>query len=76
MSLRKIKLKIIPKPKEGTRTVLVPARGRVLPVIKGAGKTDYVCGNCDAVLMEGMSERQVRDIVICCSICGLYNDII
>jgi hypothetical protein len=66
------KLKIIPEPKPNTRTVFV---GKVLPLIKGVGNLNLLCGNCNAKLIEGIDEGQIRNIVIQCPICKLYNEI-
>ena len=71
--MMKIKLKIIPKPSEGTRTVVKPKAG---PAFKGDGKTDYICGQCGAVLAEKMrrGEVQIKNIVVCCPKCEEYNE--
>ena len=74
-----MKLKVIPKPAEGTRTVLVPKRN-VLPVIKGNippehGGLTFQCGNCGAPLINGVKKGQVRNIVIKCPLCGSYNEV-
>lgn len=69
------KLKVIPKPEPNTRTVFEPKVGKVLPVIKGVGNLNLLCGNCDAVLIEGINEGQIRNIVIHCPICRYYNEI-
>ena len=72
---RKVVLRIIPKPKSRTRAVLEPKIGEVLPVIKGAGNMDLLCGNCKAILVEGISQGQIRNIVIHCPICRFYNNV-
>lgn len=66
------KLQIIPKPKLGTRTVFT---GKVLPFIKGGGDLNLLCGNCNAILVKGINEGQIRNIVIQCPICKFYNEI-
>ena len=68
----RIELKIIPKPKPKTRTIFI---SKVLPVIKGPGKIVLVCGNCKAILADGIQKGQVRNIVIQCPICKFYNEI-
>jgi len=70
-----VKLRVIPKPKPQTRAVLEPKVGEVLPVIKGYGILNLLCGNCGAVLVEGINEGQIRNMVIHCPICRHYNDI-
>ena len=72
---RRVVLKTIPKPKSGTRAVLDPKIGEVLPVIKGTGDVDLLCGNCKAVLVEGIFQGQIRNIVIHCPICRFYNNV-
>lgn len=69
---KKIELKIIPEPKPGTRTVIV---AKVLPAFKGSGPIDLICGNCKAVIAEGIGHGQIANMVIQCPICKLYNDI-
>jgi len=69
--MMKIKLKIIPEPSEGTRTVMKP---KVVPAFKGDGDTDYVCGQCGVVLADKMRQGQVQNIVVRCPKCGKYNE--
>ncbi len=66
------KAQIIPKPVEGTRTVIAPA---TMPAIKGKGDTNYLCGNCNTKIVEKVNKGQTSDIVILCSVCGNYNEI-
>lgn len=70
----KRKLKIIPKPEPQTRTVLEP-KPNVIPVIKGNGTIDLLCGNCGETLVEGITDGQIRNIVIHCPKCCSYNEI-
>ncbi len=69
------KLKTIPEPKPNTRTVFKTGIGKPLPVVKGVGNLNLVCGNCNIVLIEGINEGQIRNIVIQCPICRHYNEI-
>jgi hypothetical protein len=74
MPQTKVKLRIIPAPAEGTRTVF-ELQGRI-PAFKGKGETDLVCGNCGQVLVEGIgADVVIKNIVIKCPNCGNYNDI-
>jgi len=70
-----VRLRVISKPKIQTRAVLEPKVGEILPVIKGHGNLNFLCGNCGAVLVEGINEGQIRNIVIHCPICRYYNDV-
>lgn len=71
------RLRVIPEPEEGTRSVLVPTDDVVGPVINGPGgrgTTDQVCGSCGRVLIAGIAPSQVMEMVIRCPDCGSYND--
>ena len=70
-----VRLRIIPEPKPQTRAILEPKVGEILPVIKGNGNLNLLCGNCDAILIEGIDKGQIRNIVIHCPICRFYNNI-
>jgi len=70
-----VRLRVIPKPKPQTRAVLEPKVGEILPVIKGYGNLNLLCGNCGAILVEGINEGQIRNMVIHCPICRYYNDV-
>ena len=70
-----MKLKVISKPKPYTRVILEPKLGEVLPVIKGNGDLNLLCGNCGTVLVEGINDGQIRDILIHCPICRHFNEI-
>jgi len=70
-----VRLRVIPKPKPKTRAVLEPKVGEVLPVIEGHGSLNLLCGNCGAVLVKGIDEGEIRNMVIHCPICRYYNDI-
>jgi predicted RNA-binding Zn-ribbon protein involved in translation (DUF1610 family) len=65
---------VIPKPAEGTRSVLV-LKGEGTVVVKGSGKTDWVCDQCGATLVERCGPQQVQNMVFLCNGCGAYNDI-
>ncbi len=45
------------------------------PLFQGNGDTDYVCGNCAAVIASGMGPTQhvIVDTTIC-SACGAENE--
>ena len=70
------KLKIIPQPQLDTITLLLPKPKDVLPLIKFDADVNLICGSCGAMLIEGILENQIRNIVIRCPSCGQYNQII
>jgi phage FluMu protein Com len=68
-------LKVIPEPEPNTRAVLAPAP-RVSPAIKGTGNIDLLCGKCREILVEGIVEGQIQNIVIRCPKCESYNEVL
>jgi transcription elongation factor Elf1 len=47
----------------------------VKPLFRGSGDTDYVCGNCGAVIASSMGPRQRVNVdVATCSACGAVNE--
>lgn len=70
------KMKVIPKPKEGTRTVFEKKGNneKIPPFIKGTGDLYLLCGYCETVLCESVNSGQIRGIVFKCPVCNNYND--
>jgi len=67
-----IRLLVIPKPAEGTRTVF---EVKTPPTIKGSGNLRMICDKCEEILVDGVLEGQIRNIVIRCPKCGSYCEI-
>jgi DNA-directed RNA polymerase subunit RPC12/RpoP len=68
------KLKIIPEPKDGAKTVYA---SKTLPVIKSkGGKDNYLCGNCGAKVGATIIEGKFKNVVLKCPTCGQYNEIV
>jgi DNA-directed RNA polymerase subunit RPC12/RpoP len=65
---------VIPKSAKGTKSVFRRTDEDGSVVIRGPGKTQYVCGKCDAIILEGIGPHQVQDIIFECNSCGSYND--
>jgi hypothetical protein len=73
-----VRLTVIPEPKEGTRviidltdndansTVFIDASARDVPPM--------LCGDCEAVLVEGIERGTLESIILHCPRCGAYND--
>lgn len=68
-------LQVIPKPKEGTRSVLKPNDNFSGPIIIGNSSTNYLCGSCDYILCENVDRGQILNLVFVCPKCGSYNEI-
>lgn len=52
-----------------------PSSGSVKPLFRGNGDTDYLCGNCGAVIASSMGPTQhvIVDTAVC-SGCGAENE--
>lgn len=72
-SHKTVPMKAIPEPEPNTRTVFI---GEVVPLIKGAGDIDLVCGKCGETLVAGIDKGQIKNIVIRCPKCKTFNDIV
>ena len=66
------KTRIIPEPKEGTRSVLAPKEA---PAVKGQDSSgpNVLCGSCDTVLIEDAAEARFVDEVLKCPSCGAFG---
>lgn len=67
-----ISLKVTHPPTDGRNRPFVEP---VKPLFRGSGDTDYLCGNCGAVLAASMGPRQhvIVDSVTCLG-CGAENE--
>lgn len=76
MEKTKISLTVIPKPEPNTMSVIEPG-GEFLkekkPFMQGGGNTDYICGECGWLLLSGIEEGKVKNMVFRCPNCGAYN---
>ena len=66
-------LPVIPKPKEGTASVLkfIGDGG-----INGSGNIDLLCGSCSHSIARGMGEGQMKNVVLQCPKCEAYNAVV
>jgi len=67
-----MRLRVIPRPAPGTRTVLMKGSA---PVFTGSGATTCLCGACGLALAKKTSRGQVCDFVIKCPGCGSFNEL-
>ncbi len=79
----RIRLPIIPEPKEATGTVFTHGEGPVEdtePFIVGegetAGDTDLICGQCELLLAQSINRDTLLDSVLHCPRCGAYNNVV
>jgi hypothetical protein len=71
-----IKLTLASKPESNARIVLDPKLAEVLPIIKGNGDINLLCGKCGTLLIEGIFGGRIKDIIIHCPKCDSYNNIL
>jgi lipopolysaccharide biosynthesis regulator YciM len=70
---KRIKLKVIPQPAEGSRKLFATHDRDAL--VRGIELVTYTCGNCDFVLAENVIPNTYTDIVFKCPSCKSYNEI-
>jgi hypothetical protein len=67
------KLRVIPPPDEGTRTIFRTQDKDAL--VKGIEMESLVCDNCEFVLVENVLAYNQDDVVLQCPSCKSYNEI-
>jgi len=76
MTRTAVRMKVIPEPARGKRSVLV-ARSTDLSwrFYRGGNDVDLVCGQCGRELVTGLQEAsQLQSVVLVCPGCGAFND--
>lgn len=68
-----LKMRVVPKPKEGTGTVIVKKTKE--PYFAGGGEDSYVCGSCGHILIAKWGKEGISGICLGCPVCGKYNAI-
>jgi|SoiMethySBSTD1v2_1073268.scaffolds.fasta_scaffold220706_3 hypothetical protein len=68
-----VKLRVIPPPIEGTRTVFKTHDKDAL--VKGIELESLICGNCEFVLVENVLAYNQGDVVLQCPKCKSFNEI-
>ena len=67
------RMKVIPEPEEGTRTVFICAAPGVS--FEGTGTRNYQCGTCGKMLIRKIRLMQIIGAVYQCGKCDAYNEI-
>jgi len=49
----------MPEPQEGTRPVYRKNSTKVEPFIVGRGDIDYICGRCNNIIAQNVSQGQI-----------------
>jgi rubrerythrin len=74
--LPQIRCRVIPEPKEGTRHILKKNDDKAEPFMMGNGELDYVCGQCNYVMAENVSQGEIStDTAFQCPNCKEFNEV-
>jgi DNA-directed RNA polymerase subunit RPC12/RpoP len=72
----RINCRTISEPQEGTRPIYKKNDSKIEPFIAGTGDIDYICGRCDNILAQNVSQSQIAsDAVFQCPNCQAFNEI-
>ena len=72
----RINCRIIPEPQEGTRPIHKKNESKIEPFIVGKGDIDYICGRCDNIIAQNVSQSQISsDAVFQCPNCQAFNEV-
>ena len=66
-------MEVIPEPKHGTASVLIPGASGPQIMIKGSAEDSYVCGGCGKIICENVQRGQIVNLVFKCFKCGSFN---
>jgi hypothetical protein len=71
-----VRMKVIPEPARGKRSVLVASSDDVsYRFYRGGNDVDLVCGACGRELVTGLQDAgQLQSVVLECPGCGAFND--
>ena len=67
-------LGLISKPAPKTRAIIHSEDKNVLPLLKGQGNVNYLCGKCEAIIAERIWKLSLGNIVVECPSCQSYNE--
>lgn len=74
--LSNYKLEVIPKPAEGSASVLIWGGAKSNhSIITGQGADSYLCGVCSNVICKNVDRGQIINLVFSCPNCGSYSKI-
>lgn len=71
-----LRLKLTSVPAENTRIVVRSGSENSTILFKGKYGDNLLCGQCGAVLAEGVKREEFNSPIFICNGCGAYNDTI
>jgi hypothetical protein len=71
-----VRMKVIPEPPRGRRSVIVaPRNDASYRFYRGGCDVNLVCGQCGRELVSGLQDSgQLQSVVLKCPGCGAFND--
>lgn len=69
------KLRIIESPNPIERTMGRSPNKKVIPLYKGKGNINFLCGSCNACLVENSWQLSLTNFVLQCPLCNSFNEI-
>jgi hypothetical protein len=75
--LPRINCRIIPEPQQATRPIYKKNNGnKIEQFIAGTGDIDYICGRCDNIIAQNVSQSQIApDAVFQYPNCQAFNEV-
>ena len=72
----RINCRTIAEPQEWTRPIYKKNGSQIEPFVVGKGDIDYICGRCDNIIAQNVSQSQIAsDAVYQCPNCQAFNEI-
>lgn len=72
----RVNCRVISEPQEATRPIYKKNDSKIEPFIVGRGDIDYICGRCDNIIAQNVSQSQIAsDAVFQCPNCQAFNEI-
>jgi DNA-directed RNA polymerase subunit RPC12/RpoP len=70
--MKKVKMERVQHP-DSTMSIVLPTAARA--ALRGQGDTDYTCANCGKILLRRVLDKEIRNLVFKCPLCGSHSRI-
>ena len=70
--MKKVKMEKVQHP-DSTMSIVLPTAARA--ALRGQGDTDYTCANCGKILLRRVLDKEIRNLVFKCPLCGAHSRI-
>ena len=58
---------------DSTMSIVLPTAARA--ALRGQGDTDYTCASCGKILLRRVLDKEIRNMVFKCPLCGMHSRI-